>query len=373
MAMRLKVGGTYFDSHSSNYSHYRSLFSFYNDESTMDGTSSAGSLKHRYYQSESTINNYYARLSGYIQGGKWFDLSGTPTWVYTDESGNEVNKSYWDNDPSLTFVQINYDTTYINPLNRATGTGPVPYVEIANYGVAGINSGYSGIYKAEKLRDEVKANLLWQLGDHEIKIGGNYEKGQIKRYSVSGSWAAIGFNSNKPYSEDGDRWTWDPEYNDGAGALVWGGDGTPDFKQDPSDTYEGTDYSGYWDDYLFQVYKSAYADNVGYDVTGVGMAKMKDINEARTPITMAAYFQDKFELDDLILNVGLRWDHIDPANRVFNPLTGGNRNIVIDSEGRLATTVFWNDLDGDGTRDPREYTSYLPTDDDSQGLDHQLI
>jgi len=419
-AWRLKVGGTYFDSHSSNYSHYRSLFSFYNDASTMDGTSSAGSLKHRYSQSESTINNQYLRLSGavpgldqmfftvqyshgkinddsydpvtkdgwghfvyedgtvsdievpYIQGGKWYDLSGTPTWVYENTAGETVTKNYWDYSDDLTFVQINYDTTYINPLNRATGSGPVPYVEIANYGVAGLNSGYSGIYKAEKLRDEFKTNLLWQLGDHEIKIGGSYEKGQIKRYSVSGSWAAMYFNSNEPYSEGGDRWTWDPDYNDGAGALVTGGDGIADYKQDPSDTYNGDKYKGYWDDYLYQAYKSAYANNVGYDVTGVGLAEMQDINKARTPITVAAYFQDKFELDDLILNVGLRWDHIDPANKVFNPLTGGNRNIVIDSEGYLAETVYWNDVDGDGIKGPREYTSALPTDDDSQGLSHQV-
>jgi hypothetical protein len=419
-AWRLKVGGTYFDSHSSNYSHYRSLFSFYNDASTMDGTSSAGSLKHRYSQSESTINNQYLRLSGgvpgfdqmfftvqyshgkinddsydpvtkdgwghfvyedgtvsdievpYIQGGKWYDLSGTPTWVYENTAGETVTKNYWDYSDDLTFVQINYDTTYINPLNRATGSGPVPYVEIANYGVAGLNSGYSGIYKAEKLRDEFKTNLLWQLGDHEIKIGGSYEKGQIKRYSVSGSWAAMYFNSNEPYSEGGDRWTWDPDYNNGAGALVTGGDGIADYKQDPSDTYNGDKYKGYWDDYLYQAYKSAYANNVGYDVTGVGLAEMQDINKARTPTIMAAYFQDKFELDDLILNVGLRWDHIDPANKVFNPLTGGNRNIVIDSEGYLAETVYWNDVDGDGIKGPREYTSALPTDDDSQGLDHQV-
>ena len=419
-AWRLKVGGTYFDSHSSNYSHYRSLFSFYNDASTMDGTSSAGSLKHRYSQSESTINNQYLRLSGgvpgfdqmfftvqyshgkinddsydpvtkdgwghfvyedgtvsdievpYIQGGKWYDLSGTPTWVYENTAGETVTKNYWDYSDDLTFVQINYDTTYINPLNRATGSGPVPYVEIANYGVAGLNSGYTGIYKAEKLRDEFKTNLLWQLGDHEIKIGGSYEKGQIKRYSVSGSWAAMYFNSNEPYSEGGDRWTWDPDYNDGAGALVTGGDGIADYKQDPSDTYNGDKYKGYWDDYLYQAYKSAYANNVGYDVTGVGLADMQDINKARTPTIMAAYFQDKFELDDLILNVGLRWDHIDPANKVFNPLTGGNRNIVIDSEGYLAETVYWNDVDGDGIKGPREYTSALPTDDDSQGLSHQV-
>ena len=419
-AWRLKVGGTYFDSHSSNYSHYRSLFSFYNDASTMNGTSSAGSLKHRYSQSESTINNQYLRLSGgvpgldqmfftvqyshgkinddsydpvtkdgwghfvyedgtvsdievpYIQGGKWYDLSGTPTWVYENTAGETVTKNYWDYSDDLTFVQINYDTTYINPLNRATGSGPVPYVEIANYGVAGLNSGYTGIYKAEKLRTDWKANLLWQLGDHEIKIGGNLEKGQIKRYSVSGSWAAMYFNSNEPYSEGGDRWTWDPDYNNGAGALVTGGDGIADYKQDPSDTYKGDKYKGYWDDYLYQAYKSAYANNVGYDVTGVGLAEMQDINKARTPITRAAYFQDKFELDDLILNVGLRYDFIDPANKVFNPLTGGNQNIVIDSEGYLAETVYWNDVDGDGIKGPREYTSALPTDDDSQGLYHQV-
>ena len=91
------------------------------------------------------------------------------------------------------------------------------------------------------------------------------------------------FNSNEPYSESGDRWTWDPNYNDGAGALVTGGDGIADYTQDPSDTYDGEDpddnpdndnntytYDAYWDDYLYQAYKSAYANNVGYDVTGVG-------------------------------------------------------------------------------------------------------
>ena len=419
-AWRFKVGGTYFDSHSSNYSHYRNLFTYYNDASTMDGISQSGTLKHRYYQSESTIANYYGRLSGgvpgfdkmfftaqvsrgsikdnsydpvtkggegsfvyedgtlsdvevpYIQGGKWYDLSGDPTWVYQDASGNAVERDYWDNDDDLTFVRIDYDTSWINPLYRGVGLGPVPYVEIANYGVAGINSGYSGIYKAEKLRNEYKANLLWQAGDHEIKIGGAYEIGEIKRYSVSGSWVAIYFNSNKPYSETGDRWTWDPDYNDGAGALVTGGDGIADYKQDPSDTYNGEDYTGYWDDFLFQAYKSAYANNVGFDVTGVGLAEMQPINKARTPITKAYYFQDKFELDDLILNVGLRYDYIDPANKVFNPLTGGNTNIVIDSEGYLAETVYWNDADGDGVKDPREYTSAMPTDDDGTGLRHQV-
>ena len=422
-AWRLKFGGALFDSHSSNYSHSRSLFSYYNDASTMDGAQTTGSLKHRYSQSESEMSTFYTRLSGnipgvdkmffniqysrgsikdnsydpvtkdgygkfvyedgtlsseevpYIQGGKYFDLSGTPEWVYIDGSGNEVTRDYWDySDESLTFDRINYDTTWVNPLYRGVNLSPVTKVELANYSVAGVNSGYSGIYKAEKLRDEIKANLLWQYGKHELKMGGAYEKGTIRSYSVSGGRVARYFHFNKPYSETSDQWEWDPDYNNGAGALVAGADGTPDFKQDPSDTYDGTDYSGYWNDYLFQAYKAAYADNVGYDITGgpESSSLMQDINKARTPIIMAGYFQDKFETDDLILNVGIRYDYIDPANKVFNPLTGGNSNIVINSDGYLAGTVYYNDVNNDGVADPREYTSAIATADDSKGLPHQV-
>ena len=205
-------------------------------------------------------------------------------------------------------------------------------------------------------------------------MGGAYEKGTIRSYSVSGGSVARYFHSNKPYSETSDRWTWDPDYNNGAGALVAGSDGEADFKQDPSDTYTGTDYAAYWNDYLFQAYKSAYANNVGYDVTGgpESSSLMQSINKARTPIIMAGYFQDKFETDDLILNIGLRYDYIDPANKVFNPLTGGKSNIVINSDGYLASQVYYNDINGDGVADPREYTSASPTDDDNSGLPHQV-
>jgi len=95
-AWRLKVGGTYFDSHSSNYSHYRSLFSFYNDASTMDGTSSAGSLKHRYSQSESTINNQYLRLSGAVPGlDQMFFTVQYSHGKINDDSYDPVTKDGW--------------------------------------------------------------------------------------------------------------------------------------------------------------------------------------------------------------------------------------------------------------------------------------
>jgi len=72
------------------------------------------------------------------------------------------------------------------------------------------------------------------------------------------------------------------------------------------------------------------------------------------------------------MNLGLRYDHVDPANKVFNPLTGGNQNIVITDAGTLAETVYYTDLNKNGVGDPMEYLYSEPTDDDAAGLIHQV-
>ena len=78
------------------------------------------------------------------------------------------------------------------------------------------------------------------------------------------------------------------------------------------------------------------------------------------------------ELDDLIMTLGLRYDYIDPSTDVFNPQTGGNQNIVITEAGTLAETVYWEDKDNDGEKDPIEYTSSVPTEGDLVGLPHSI-
>jgi len=74
-------------------------------------------------------------------------------------------------------------------------------------------------------------------------------------------------------------------------------------------------------------YRSAYADNAGYDITGVNTVNSGD-DAPRKPKIYSFYLQDKLELKDMVVNLGLRVDHIntdqktlkDPENIV---LTGG--------------------------------------------------
>ena len=415
LAWQFKLGGAYFDSQSSNYSHSRALFNYYDDN---------GTLTNRFNQSFNTISTLYGRLTGNVPGfdkmffslqvdhfsseassydpvyEKGFDnfvyedgtVSSTelpfmmngkkeayanPEWEYLDAEGNTVTSEYWDFDPTLTFVGINYDTSFVNPLWRGVNSQPSSMEQLANYGVAGqASTGYSN---SEKARNTVKGSVLWQVGDHELKLGGHYEKANIRSYSVSGGRIARYFDSNAPYSEAQDIWTWDADFNDGAGALVVGSDGIADYTQDPGDTYDdddynddGTiDYDDYFADQTFQAFKGAYANNIGYDITGQHHVD-SGMNKARTPIIAAFFFQDKFEVSDLIVNIGMRYDHVDPANKVFNPATGGNQNIIITDAGTLAETVYYTDLDGDGAGDPMEYMYSEPTADDTKGKLHQV-
>ncbi|MDP6821641.1 MAG: TonB-dependent receptor plug domain-containing protein, partial [Candidatus Marinimicrobia bacterium] len=431
LAWQFKLGGAYFDSQSSNYSHSRALFNYYDDN---------GTLKNRYGQSFNKISTLYGRLTGnvpgfdkmffslqfdnfssnassydpvykegfdnfvyedgtvsstelpYMMNGKVEDYS-NPTWLYEDTDDSLVSREYWDfDDNTLTFVGIDYDTGFVNPLWPGVNSQPSSMEQLANYGVAGQSS--TGYSRSEKERNTMKGSVLWQVGDHEIKIGGHYEKANIRSYSVSGGRVARYFDSNAPYSETQDIWTWDAAWNDSAGALVVGSDGIADYIQDPGDTWHiedvdstsgqviitsendlngdgSLDYNDYFADQTYQAYKGAYANNIGYDITGQhhsGTAFQKP----KTPVIAAFYIQDKFELSDLIINMGLRYDHVDPANKIFNPATGGNQNIIITDAGTLADRVYYTDLNDDGVGDPMEYLYSEPTDDDATGLNHQV-
>nr|MBN2277991.1 TonB-dependent receptor [candidate division Zixibacteria bacterium] len=76
-------------------------------------------------------------------------------------------------------------------------------------------------------------------------------------------------------------------------------------------------------------------DRYGYDEYGNETDDLDWRNEAKHPITLAFYGQDKFEWQDLVVNAGLRWDYFDSkALRVknlqypFDP--EGGTNIVLD-------------------------------------------
>ncbi len=419
LAWKLKAGGTYFDSEQSNYTHSYSLFNFYNTASTAEGIGTDGKLRNRFQIQTNKTNTVYGRLSGvvpgfdkmffsaqfshfneeyrlfdpvhkmgwgtyryedgtvsedkipYLQIGKREDFA-NPTWVYIDSSTMEISRlNYWTDDSTLSFVQIDYDTSWINPMFSDVGTRPITYVELANYYTAGrLTPEYR---KRSTERNALVASVTWQVGKHEIKFGGSYEKSAIRYYRMGRATSLSRyFDKNRMYSPTQDRYTYVDSLNN---IVASDGDGVSDYLQDPDDTWDNTDedgnnqvtYEDYRENYVFQAFKSAYAENIGYNITGTKEVDT-GLDRARTPIIGAFYFQDKRELKDLILNLGIRYDYIDPANRVFNPEAGGNQNIVITSGGTLADTVYALDENADGILDPMEYISDKPTTDDPDGV-----
>ncbi|MCI0698439.1 TonB-dependent receptor [candidate division KSB1 bacterium] len=107
------------------------------------------------------------------------------------------------------------------------------------------------------------------------------------------------------------------------------------------------------------VYTTAFANNIGYDVLG-----KTEVNSgrdaARHPKLGAAYLQDKIELQDLVVNIGVRWDYFDPATPQFRD----PELIVFDQKGQIANQVY---LDASG-----RYASGTPTAQDQTGV-QQLV
>jgi outer membrane receptor protein involved in Fe transport len=124
----------------------------------------------------------------------------------------------------------------------------------------------------------VKADLTHLIGRvHEIKAGLEYRYNTYRNYAIGGYGAA--------------------DMHSLAANLA---------QVDPNDPNAITPE---------QAYQNRFADPFGYDIFGREIDDDKaGRNAAKHPKIAAAYLQDKIELQDLVLNVGLRWDYFDPAN-----------------------------------------------------------
>jgi hypothetical protein len=132
-----------------------------------------------------------------------------------------------------------------------------------------------------------RLDLTAQVKQHELKFGGEYTRYTVRRFN--------------PASE----FSWNQVYRDAPNAdarelaLVKLGGGT--------------------DIYGYDVYGNTIENDV---IKNGGLFYMAP----RKPTFAAAYVQDKIELSDIILNLGIRWDYInpdskdviDPANVHFN-------------------------------------------------------
>ncbi|SET62065.1 TonB-dependent receptor [Thalassotalea agarivorans] len=175
------------------------------------------------------------------------------------------------------------DKTY----NSVTSSDPLVWSQILGNGWEKISQETaSSITESEFIRDQLRADLSWMIGDHDLKIGFDYTNIQVDY-------------QNKPNGV-GDRagW-WD----------VWNGyDGSPTGNSDP---------------FIRQRIRTDFTDS--------------EVN------SLAFYVQDTWTVtDQLVLNLGLRYSN------VYNTVSDGRK--YVDVKGQIAPRVqAIYDLTGDGT------------------------
>lgn len=150
------------------------------------------------------------------------------------------------------------------------------------------------------------------FGDHSVKLGGEYQRYTMRNYSFGneGLFAIPGLLAQNAALAPDDPQKLTPE----------------------------------------QILKRRGVNNFGYDVFGNEIDSDDPIEGAKHPVFAAAYLQDKIEYEDLILNVGLRFDYIDTdAKALRDPLYP---DLTIDRST--------NEIDPNGLVDVPEFTALSP-------------
>ena len=156
------------------------------------------------------------------------------------------------------------------------------------------------------------------IGDHDLKLGFDYSSSEIRKYSVD---PALGiYASDTAYA------------NATYGITSYGSyEAIPTWR-----------YRVYADGYGYDLYGNEIDDRVMYysDVPGVEADDTMYVDGAKKPTELGFFLQDKLELDDVIINAGLRIDMLNPDEETL---------VSVDSIGQYGQSKYiredsWKDL-----------------------------
>jgi hypothetical protein len=206
----------------------------------------------------------------------------SPT-TFLEVNGNwyaQQNKSmdpYWKDDffsygDSLKNAQLGY-----NYYREGVGFGAYGFY---NAGIAGLSQ--PGQYIATYYKDRTdqiagRADFTTQLKQHEIKIGGEFNQSKYRKFAPAG---VFGFSKYAKQAAN-------------AAEL----------------------------ENLLNLAAGTGSDIVGYNIFGTPIDEDIVVNGGTLyfappkPVFAGAYIQDKIEFSDIIINVGLRWDYINPDSK----------------------------------------------------------
>jgi outer membrane receptor for ferrienterochelin and colicin len=198
----------------------------------------------------------FLRLTHTINANMFYTLQGG-YFVENTKGGDPI---FWDN-------LLAYGDTLQNPYLAAQGVRNNPlYSTVSDYGR--VSNALNSFNKSKQETYSVNGDLNYQYGSNLLKAGFEYRMYNIRRYSIAPLTIAS---------------------NTGTG----------------------------WDRY-----EPAYASYYGYTFDGKSEDNTDDYfgqhrEGPRTPIYLAGYVQDKIELSDLTVNMGLRLDYFHMNEKVF--------------------------------------------------------
>ena len=221
----------------------------------------------------------YLRLTHMVSSKMYYTLN-LNYFHNFQENGDPI---YWED-------LVKYGNPALNPALVDTGR-----TRLVN--LYGLSMGWPGTPEANYNKQEQgyigsKLDLTTQLGNHELKTGGEFNYYTVRRYSITARNLLTAL-SNQAATK-----------------------GTPKALTD------------------YDVYYSLFLRNYGYDIYGKKIEQDKTYKRnvgghfvsfngqdaPKHPIMGAYYVQDKIELKDLVLNAGLRMDYFDTGTKSLKNL-----------------------------------------------------
>lgn len=191
---------------------------------------------------------------------------------------------------------------------------------------------------------QFNANLTHQIGNHEIKTGAEYKIHQLRQYAIGPLSLALLPDSIKQIIKT------NPDLLDSAQLQ-----------------------------YVYTQYASRGVNTYGYDYFGrevdyIGYNKNKRAEGPKEPIFGAWYIQDKMELQDFVLNAGLRIDYwnsntdvlkdlYDVSNSKNTQLWGTQEDFKRKNPGKPVPTDGWgnpNTIDDDSFEKSKPFIILSP-------------
>ncbi len=127
----------------------------------------------------------------------------------------------------------------------------------------------------------------------------------------------------------------------------------------PIELAEGLGTGTLSDSAKYITYRNAYTENFGFDLFGEENTSGNSYQEPGEPTIFGAYINDKIELKDLVVNLGVRYEY-------FNPNTDAPDDwydMHMDSDGRIDREASnYNPVDADIQINPRLGLSFPVTD-----------